>query len=158
MPIYLNKHLFSCVSFAIIKENNFKTNLLLWRKSSLKVRLKRLSYKKSIFEWRAFLKSMLKWNRKIYMVKFKSSRPGCSLKKVYLKVLQNSLENTCARVSFLIKLQVHACIFMKKETLAQVFSFEFCKILKNTFSCRTPPVVASVSLIMELCLYYSSMV
>ena len=29
----------------------------------------------------------------------------CSVKKVFLKFLQNSQENTCARVSFLIKLQ-----------------------------------------------------
>ena len=29
---------------------------------------------------------------------------GCSVKKVFLKILQNSQENTCARVSFLIKL------------------------------------------------------
>ena len=31
-----------------------------------------------------------------------------------------------------------ACNFIKKETLAQVFSCEFCKISKNTFACRTP--------------------
>ena len=41
----------------------------------------------------------------------------------------------------LIKLQ--ACNFIKKETLAQVFSSEFCKISKNTFFYRTPRVVAS---------------
>ena len=29
------------------------------------------------------------------------------------------------------------------ETLAQVFSYEFCEISKNTFSYRTPPVAAS---------------
>ena len=29
----------------------------------------------------------------------------CSVKKVFLEILQNSLENACARVSFLIKLQ-----------------------------------------------------
>ena len=29
---------------------------------------------------------------------------GCSLKKVFLEISQNSQENTCARVSFLIKL------------------------------------------------------
>ena len=29
--------------------------------------------------------------------------------------------------------------FFKKETLAQVFSCEFCEISKNTFSNRTPP-------------------
>ena len=33
--------------------------------------------------------------------------------------------------SFLIKLQ--ACSFIKKETLAQVFSCEFCEISKNIF-------------------------
>ena len=32
----------------------------------------------------------------------------------------------------------------KKETLAQVFSIEFCEIFKNTFSYRTPVVPTSV--------------
>ena len=32
---------------------------------------------------------------------------------------------------------------IKKETLAQVFSCEFCEISKNTFLHRTPLVVAS---------------
>ena len=44
-------------------------------------------------------------------------------KKVFLKILQNSQENTCARVSFLTKLQASACNFLKKETLPQVFTF-----------------------------------
>ena len=38
-----------------------------------------------------------------------------------------------------------ACNFIKKETLAEVFSCEFCEISKNTFSYTTPPVAASVS-------------
>ena len=66
----------------------------------------------------------------------------CSVKKVFIEISQNSQENTCARVSFLIKLQASASNFIKKETLAQVFSCEFCKISKNTFSYRTPPVAA----------------
>ena len=33
--------------------------------------------------------------------------------------------------------------FIKKETLAQLFSCEFCKIFKNTFFNRTPLVAAS---------------
>ena len=33
--------------------------------------------------------------------------------------------------------------FIKKETLAQVFSCEFCKISKNTFFYRTLPVATS---------------
>ena len=64
------------------------------------------------------------------------------MKKVFLETSQNSQENTCARVFFLINLQVFGCKFVKKETLAQVFSCEFCEICKNTFSYRTPPVAA----------------
>ena len=37
-----------------------------------------------------------------------------------------------------------ACNFIKKETLAQVFSCEFFEIFKNTFFYRTSPVAASV--------------
>ena len=36
-----------------------------------------------------------------------------------------------------------AANFIKKETLAQVFSREFCEICKNTFFYRTPLVAAS---------------
>ena len=54
-------------------------------------------------------------------------------KKVFLKILQNWQENTRARVSFLIKSQGSACNFIKKGTLAQVFSSEFCEISTNTF-------------------------
>ena len=61
----------------------------------------------------------------------------CSVKKVFLEMSQNSQKHTCARVSFLIKLQA-SCNFIKKETLAQVFSCEFCEICKNTFFYRTP--------------------
>ena len=57
----------------------------------------------------------------------------CSVKKVFLEISQNSQENTCARVSFLMKLQVEACNFIKNETLAQVFSCELCEISKNNF-------------------------
>ena len=63
----------------------------------------------------------------------------CAVKKVFLDFSQNSLENICSRVSFLIKLQA----FIKKETLAQVFSCEFYEISKNTFLHTTPLVAAS---------------
>ena len=42
---------------------------------------------------------------------------GVPLKKVFLKISQNSQENICARVSFLIKLQASG--------LTQMFSCEF---------------------------------
>ena len=63
--------------------------------------------------------------------------PGLSLSilyfKVFLNILQNSQENSCARVSLLIKLQAKAWNCIKKGTLAEVFSDEFLEISKNTF-------------------------
>ena len=56
-----------------------------------------------------------------------------SVKKVFLEILQNSQENTCARVSLLINLQAKACNFIKRETLVQVFSCEFCEISQTPF-------------------------
>ena len=54
---------------------------------------------------------------------------GCALlKKVFLKISQNSLGNTCARVSFLIMLYAWGL------TLAHVFSYEFYEIFKNAFN------------------------
>ena len=44
----------------------------------------------------------------------------CSVKKVFLKILQNSQENTCARVSFLIKLQASSTL-LKGESGTGVF-------------------------------------
>ena len=42
---------------------------------------------------------------------------GVSVKKVFLEVLQNSQENTCARVSFLIKLQVSGLqLYFKRDS------------------------------------------
>ena len=76
----------------------------------------------------------------------RSSRPKLFCKNMFLEISQNSHENTCATVSFLINLQASACNFIKKETLAQVFSCEFCKISKNTFSCRTPTLSAFVEI------------
>ena len=66
----------------------------------------------------------------------------CFAKKVLLKILQNSLENTCARFTLLIKF-FNKIFLLKKETLAQVFSCEFCNYFKNTFFYRTTLVTAS---------------
>ena len=45
------------------------------------------------------------------ILKGTGSRPRCSVKKVFLEILPNSQESTCARVSFLMKLQASACNF-----------------------------------------------
>ena len=58
----------------------------------------------------------------------RSSRPELFYKKVLLEISQNSQKKTCARVS-----EPEAWKFIKKETLAQLFSCEFCEISRNTF-------------------------
>ena len=61
--------------------------------------------------------------------KIRSSRPEVFCKKGVVKNL---------------KILAEACNFIKKETLALVFSCQFCKIFKNTFFYWIPMVTASV--------------
>ena len=46
----------------------------------------------------------------------------CSVKKKFLKISQNSQENTCAKISFLIKLQASAGCFWKYYFLPSGYS------------------------------------
>ena len=50
----------------------------------------------------------------------------CSVKNVFLEISQNSQENRCARVSFLIKKNLINKIIKKEEALSHLFSCEFC--------------------------------
>ena len=50
---------------------------------------------------------------------------------MFLKIPQYSQENTCARISFLIKLQT--CNYIKKETLTQLFPCEISEIFENIY-------------------------
>ena len=75
-------------------------------------------------------------NLKILQIQTEAVVQRCSIKQVFLKIWQNSQENTCARVSFLIKLQA--------EAQAQVFSCEFCEFFKNICFHKKPTVAASV--------------
>ena len=59
-------------------------------------------------------------------IRFRSSHQRCSIKKVFLEISQISQENTCARVSFLIKLRASG-------NLINLFSCEFWEISKSTF-------------------------
>ena len=75
----------------------------------------------------------------------------CSVKNVFLKILQNSQENTCVEVSFLIKLQAWLVTLLKKR-----FPVNFAKFLRTLFLRkfklhRTSPVAASVNKIFHLC-------
>ena len=56
----------------------------------------------------------------------------CSLKKMFLEISQNSQENTCTRVSFLIKFSF--LIILWKERLWQIcFPVNFAKSLRTHF-------------------------
>ena len=69
-----------------------------------------------------------------------------SVKRKFLKILQKSLENTCARVSFLIKFQASDLqLYLKGDSGTDV-SCDFFEISQNTFSYRTLPVAASASI------------
>ena len=63
----------------------------------------------------------------------RSSHRICYVRKGVLGNFAKFTENTLVRVSFLIKLQVSVCNFIKSKALAQVFFCEFCEISKNTF-------------------------
>ena len=82
-----------------------------------------------------------------------------SVKKLLSEISQKSHENTCARVSFLTKLQTSII----KQTLAQVFFCEFCKSSRNTSSYRTRPEDASEIYLWTLaqtykkCIFYYDM-
>lgn len=57
----------------------------------------------------------------------RSSRRRSSTKKVFLSILQNSKESSCARVSFLTKFQTEDCAFLW-----------ILRNLSEHFFCRTP--------------------
>ena len=61
----------------------------------------------------------------------RSCRPEVFFKNGILSNFLGVLRNHLYQSLFLTKLQ--ACNFIKKETLAQVFSCEFCEISRNTF-------------------------
>ena len=64
------------------------------------------------------------------------SHKRCSIKKLSLKISQISLEKTHIFESLFNKVVgLKVCSFIKQETPPQLFSCEYCKILKNRF-CR----------------------
>ena len=61
---------------------------------------------------------------------FRSSRPEVYYKKVVLRNFAKLQENTCARVSFLIKLQA---TLLKKRHWHRCFLVDFAKFLRTPF-------------------------
>ena len=96
------------------------------------------------------LPDMLKYNAcynniqfilmKIYVDLFHKSEAatrGVLFKQGFVKISQNSQENTCARVS-------------KKEALGQVFSCEFCEILRTPFLQNTSGRLLLIGAILDI--------
>ena len=78
-----------------------------------------------------------------YSLPLENSFPEVFCRKGVLRNFAKFTGKHLCQSLFFNKVAGGACNFIKKETLAQVFSCEFCKIFKNTFSYRTPPVAAS---------------
>ena len=60
------------------------------------------------------------------------------LEKVFLEISQNSHENTCARASFLIKLQAEPATLLKKKLWQRCFPVNFAEFLRTNFLQNTP--------------------
>ena len=92
-----------------------------------------------------FLKVLVKIGSFVFL-KNRSSRPEVFSKNITLKNFAKFTGMHLCQGLFFNKfagLGSGVYNFIKKETLAQVFSCKFCEIFKNTFLCRTSPVAAS---------------
>ena len=103
---------------------------------------------KKKFIWIAYILCVLKLRE--HSQTTESDRLEVFCEKGVRKSFAKFTENTCDRVSFLIKLQAFSTFakFSKKltfQTLAKVFTCEFCEILKSTLLYRTPLVTAPKS-------------
>ena len=99
-----------------------------------------MSNVKSLAKLRFFSESVRTENHWIVQ---KHSRSEVLYGKSALRNFSKSTGKHLCQSRFLIKLQAKACKFMKKEALAQVFSWEFYNISQNTLSYRNPLVAAS---------------
>ena len=82
-----------------------------------------------------------------FSVKGRSSHRRCSVRKGVLRNFAKFTGKHLCQSLFFNKvagLRPQACNFIKKETLAQVFSCEFCEISKNSFLTEHLRATASV--------------
>ena len=91
------------------------------------------------------------WPPEFMQLTCRSNRPKVFCKKGVLRNSAKFRGKHLCQSHFLIKLQASVWNFIKKETLGQVFSCEFCEISKNSFYYKTPLVAASVTYIKEKC-------
>ena len=79
----------------------------------------------------AVIKSQFSYCSLIWMLR--SSHQRCSAKKVFLEISRNSQETTCARISFLIKLQAAPATLLKKRLWHRCFPVNFTKSIRTPF-------------------------
>ena len=85
---------------------------------------------------------------KLIQIHDRGSDQRCSLKKLFLEISQNPQENTCARDSFLIKLQasgLRPANLLKKRLWHCCFPVYFVKFLRTLFFKEHPWMTASNS-------------
>ena len=87
-----------------------------------------LHYRGLNYVWFAYSARVIFW----YLFSEAVAR-RCSVKKVFLEISQNSQENNCVRVSFLIKLQS----LLKKRLWHCCFPVNFAKFLRIPFLTKT---------------------
>ena len=79
-------------------------------------------------------KNLIYTLRKSGKSNIRSSRLEVLCRKGVLRNFEKFTGKLLCQSLFLIKLHAEVCNYFKKETLAQVFSCEFCEISKNTFN------------------------
>ena len=80
--------------------------------------------------------SLKPWKTQLRELIFRGSRPVVFFEKVFLEISQNSQKNTCARVSFLMKLQAsdhRPASSLKKRMWNRCFPGYFPKFLRTLF-------------------------
>ena len=100
--------------------------------------------------WQLVTSVCKKFMQVISLIYYNEIKPRSSCQKVFCKkaalgIFAKFTEKHLCQGLFLIKLQAEACNVIKKETLAQVFFYEFHKISKNTFFAEYIWVVASIN-------------
>ena len=73
----------------------------------------------------------------------RSSRPEVFFKKGVLRNFAKFIGKNLCQSLFFNKIAGKTCSFIKKETLAQVFSCEFCKISEKSFFAELLRMTAS---------------
>ena len=118
---------FDTIKHILIKFTRFSQEKTEWFKFYQSNRKFKVHVKNTFFEPWIFLHRVLEGIiLGLLLFLFRSSHWKCSVKKVFLEILQNSQENICGRVSFLIKLQAYFYTPWKRQKTKCFLTFSGC--------------------------------